>query len=193
MNLSDFQREQFVVLRREIESRQTRLFWTVVIGLLGMPTLIYLTKDADTLAWLAIPLLMIVIIVLFLAEQHAMMRCGRFIREKVEKNPDLAPGWESWLESNPEFRLMERNFVGSFVVIFFLYYFLAIGMALYRLWAVVSSDPSGHYLYWLYGAIVCYTIGALWAMLNLVHHWRFSVSTSSALPTEPPGGTAGRP
>lgn len=179
MDKSEFLKEQFLMLRREIESRQLRLFWTVVIGLLGMPTLTYLAKDADTLAWLAIPFLMLVVIVLFLAEQNAMMRCGRFIREKVEGSPDLAPGWESWLESRREYRLMERNFVGCFIVIFFLYYFLAIGMALYRLWAEVSADPSGQFRYWLYGALVAYAIGAFWAVLNLVHHWRFSVGTSA--------------
>ena len=179
MDHSEFQEKQFYFLRREIEARQTRLFWTVVIGLLGMPALTYLAKDADTLAWLAIPFLMLVIIVLFLAEQHAMMRCGRFIREQIEGAPDLAPGWECWLESRPQYRLMERNFVGCFIVIFFLYYFLAISMALYRLWAEVVHDPSGQYLYWLYGALVAYTIGALWAMLNLLHHWRSTVSTSA--------------
>ena len=183
MNQPEFIKEQFLVLRREIEARQARLFWTVVIGLLGMPTLTYLAKDADTLAWLAIPFLMLVIIVLFLAEQNAMMRCGRYIREKVEGNPELAPGWECWLESRPEYRLMERNFVGCFIVIFFFYYFLAIGMALYRLWAEVSNDPSGHYRYWLYGALVAYAIGALWGMLNLIHHWRFSVSTTTEVKT----------
>jgi hypothetical protein len=179
MNQPEFLKEQFLALRREIEARQARIFWTVVIGLLGMPTLTYLAKDADTLAWLAIPFLMLVIIILFLTEQNAMMRCGRFIREKLENHPDLEPGWESWLESRLEYRVMERNFIGCFIVIFFLYYFLAIGMALYRLWAEVLSDPSGHFRYWLYGALVAYAIGALWAILNLVHHWRFATSTSS--------------
>ena len=179
MDASEFLKEQFLVLRREIDARQTRIFWTVIIGLLGMPTLTYLARDADALAWLAIPFLVLVIIVLFLAEQNAMMRCGRFIREKIESNPDLVPGWEFWLESRQEYRRMERNFVGCFIVIFFLYYFLAMAMALYRLWGEVTNDPSGHYRYWLYGTLVAYAIGALWAILNLIHHWRFSVSTTA--------------
>lgn len=184
MDSTDFLKEQFLVLRREIEQRQSRLFWTVVIGLLGMPTITYLAKDADTLAWLAIPFLMIVIIVLFLAEQNAMMRAGRFIREKIEGQSNLGEGWECWLESRPEFRLMERNFIGCFITIFFLYYFLAVGMAIYRLWAEVSADPSGHFRYWFQGACVAYAIGALWAVINLIHHWRFTISTSASLPHE---------
>lgn len=184
MDSKDFLREQFLVLRREIEARQTRLFWTVVIGLLGMPAITYFARDAETLAWLAIPFLMIVIIVLFLAEQNAMMRAGRFIREKVEGRFDRSDGWEGWLESRAEFRLMERNFVGCFITIFFLYYFLAVGMAIYRLWGEVALDPSGHYLYWFYGACVAYAVGALWAVINLIHHWRFTISTSADLPAD---------
>lgn len=184
MEQSEFHTQQFLFLRREIEARQARLFWTIVMGLLGLPTLTYLAKDADTLAWLAIPFLMLVIIVLFIAEQHAMMRAGRFIREEIERQGNFAPGWESWLESQPEFRLMERNFLGCFICIFLLYYFLAVGMAIYRLWAEISADPSGQFLYWLYGAVVAYSIGLLWVLINLIHHWRFAVSTSADLPND---------
>lgn len=182
MDQLEFQKQQFYFLRREIEARQTRLFWTLVIGLLGLPTLTYLAKDADTMAWLVIPFFILVTNVLFIAEQHAMMRAGRFVRLEIERSGEVGPGWESWLESQPEFRLMERNFVGCFVCIFLLYYFLAVGMVIFRLVAEANLDPSGQSRYQLYGAAVAYAIGALWLIMNLVHHWRFAVSTTAKLP-----------
>ena len=169
---------QFKALRHEILARQIRIYWTVVIGLLGMPALTFFASDAHTLSMLALPFLVLVIIILFLTEQNAMMRCGRYIREHIEPKLSVDPCWEAWLESRPEYRMMEKNFVGSFIVVFFLYYFLSIATALYKLWEDVNADPSGHATYWLYGALVAYAIGAIWGVVNLFSHFRQSVSTA---------------
>jgi hypothetical protein len=55
-------------------------------------------------------------------------------------------------------------------------------MALYRLWAEAANDPSGQYLRWLYCALCAYGLGGIWALLNLIQHWRSSVSTTPRLP-----------
>jgi hypothetical protein len=182
MDNEDFLHDQFVFLRKEILAREARVFWTVIIGLLGMPALTYLALGGDMLVWLALPFLILVVIILFLAEQNAIMRAGRYIREHIEVQIGQSIGWEAWLESHAEFRLMEKNFVGSFIVIFFMYYFLAIGMALYRLWVEATADPSGQYWRWLYCAAFAYGLGGIWALSNLIQHWRSSVSTTPRLP-----------
>jgi hypothetical protein len=181
MDNKDFLHDQLVFLRNEILARQARVFWTVIIGLLGMPALTYLAVGADMLVWLALPFLVLVVIILFLSEQNAIMRAGRYIREHIEIQMGQSMGWEAWLESHAEFRLMEKNFIGSFIVIFFLYYFLSIGMALYRLSVEATADPSGQYVHWLYGAVFAYGLGGVWALSNLIQHWRSSVSTTPRL------------
>lgn len=192
MTDNDFLHSQFSFLRSEILARQARIFWTVVIGLLGMPALSYLAAGKDIMIWLALPFLNLVVIILFLTEQNGMMRVGRYIREYIERKVDTPMGWETWLESRAEFRLMEKSFAGSFIIIFFLYYFLSISMALYRLWVEASADPSGQYRLWLYGAIFAYGLGGFWALVNLIHHWRFSVSTTAQLSERKTSSTPGQ-
>jgi hypothetical protein len=192
MTKEDFLHSQFGFLRSEILARQARVFWTVVIGLLGMPALTYLAVGRDIMIWLALPFLILVVIILFLAEQNAMMRVGRYIREYIEREVDMPMGWETWLESRGQYRLMEKSFIGSFIIIFFLYYFLSISMALYRLWVEASADPSGQYILWLYGAVFAYGLGGFWALANLIHHWRSSVSTTAQMPTQRATGVLGQ-
>ncbi len=179
MDQQAFLREQFVSLRHEIEGQQRRLFWTVLIGLIGMPTLAYVTWDATTLVWMILPFLVLVFIVLFLAQQNYMMRAGRYIRERIEVQVPGTVGWESWLESRPELRVMDRHFSACFLIIFFGYYFLQVAMATHRLWIEAVGDPSGLYWYWFYSVLIAYVIATIWVLTTLAHHWKSSVSTSS--------------
>ncbi|MFQ5501857.1 MAG: hypothetical protein ACE5EQ_06095 [Phycisphaerae bacterium] len=185
MDQNEFLREQFLSLRREIQSRQARIYWTAIIGLLGVPMLTYFAADKGSLVWLILPYFVLVVILLFMAEQNAMMRAGRYIREEIEPALGKSDGWEAWLESRGELRLMEKHFFACFIIIFFLYYFFSIGLALHQLWLMADSDPSGVYRYWLYGALVCYAIGALWGISTLVHHWKSSLGTSSGAANSP--------
>jgi hypothetical protein len=54
------------------------------------------TIDALTIT---IPLLVMVVALWFLSENHGLMRCGKYIREKVEPEFTSIIGWEQWLES----------------------------------------------------------------------------------------------
>ncbi|MCB9850615.1 MAG: hypothetical protein H6817_07910 [Phycisphaerales bacterium] len=177
MKSEEFLKQQFISLRAEIEARQTRLFRIVTIGIIGMPVATYFAAGADKLLWVTLPYFALLLILSFIAEQNAMMRAGRYIREQVEKRSEFNPGWETWLESRPAYRHMESHFFAAFIIIFFLFYFLAVGMAMQQLWGQAGGDLSGQYWYWLYGAIATYAIGAIWAISTLVHHWRSSVST----------------
>lgn len=181
-----FLRDQFASIRREIEGLQSRIFWTVMIGMLGVPTMTYLTWDTDALVWIVMPLFMLVIIMLFVAEHQQMMRAGRFIREEIEPRLHETPSWEAWLESRPEFRLLDRHFFACFTVFFFAYYAVSIATSIERLWAMAQKEQSGLYWPFLFGACATYAIATIWAIVTLMHHWRSSVGTSE--PTRTGGG-----
>ena len=178
MDKQEFLKEQFVTLRQEIKATKARLFWIVLAGLFGVPVLSHLAADADALVWLLIPYLVLVLIVMFLNEQNTMMRAGQYIREQVERNIDYSPGWEAWIESRAELRLMDRHYFACFIIIFFVYYFASIGMAMHRFLGHGANDQFGQYGYLTIGAAVTYGIGGIWVLSILVHHWRSSVSTS---------------
>lgn len=177
MDNSQFLRDQFASLRREIEGLQSRLFWTVMIGMLGVPTLTYLTWDTDALVWMVMPFFMLVVIILFLAEHQQMMRAGRFIREEIEPHLPDTPSWETWLDSKPQYRLVDRHFFACFILIFFAYYGVSMATSIERFWGMAAEDESGRYWPFLYAACVCYGIATLWTISTLVHHWRTSIGT----------------
>lgn len=178
MDQNDFRTLQFTSLRREIDSLQTRGFWVVFVGLLGTPPLSHFLLNASTPVWLTLPFFLLGLIVLFLAQQHHMMRAGRYIRENIEKATVSEIGWEEWLESRPELRLFDRHSSACFMIIFFAYYFLAIGLAMHRLVIEAADDPSGIYMYGVYGAAIVYLIATIWAFGTLFHYWKSSMSTT---------------
>jgi hypothetical protein len=170
--------QQFIALRREIEGRQARLFWLVVIGLLALPFLGHALLDTNNRTWITLPLLVLVLIILFLTQQSHLMRTGRYIREFIEKNMDFSPGWETWLESRRELRLMDLHFSACFIVVFFAYYFLSVAIALHRLWMEALEDPSGTYWCDFFGAASVYTTTTIWAFVALICHWRSATGTA---------------
>jgi hypothetical protein len=186
-------RDEFMTLRDEIKATKARLFWIVVVGLFGVPLLTSLASKGDMFVWLLLPYSVLVLILMFLAEQGSMMRAGRYIRERIEATTDHELGWEAWVESLPRFRYLDRQYVACFMIVFFMYYFVTIGVAFKLILAQEVNDMTGstYYWYWFYGAGVTYAIGAIWAFLTLTHHWRSTVSTT---PDKAEGGNrpAGR-
>lgn len=178
MEMNQSLRDQYLSIRREIEGLQARMYWTVIIGIAGVPTINYLTWDVDETIWMVQPFFMLVLIVLFLAEHHQMMRAGRFMREKIEPLLEGTPSWEAWLESKPQYRLLDRHFFACFTLIFFLYYAVSMGTALERLWNRAAGEDSGMYYTFLYSAAIVYFIATVWVILTMVQHWRSSVGTS---------------
>jgi hypothetical protein len=178
MDSATFLREQFITLRKEIHAINSRLFWIVTIGLFGIPLLAYFALSVNQPVMPLVPYSALVLIVLFLAEQTKMMRAGRFVRQHIEKQLESTPGWEGWLESSAELRLMEKHFSACFLVVFFMFYFATIGLAVEALLHQALEELSGQYWIWLYGMSATYLIGAIWVISILVHHWRFSVGTS---------------
>ncbi len=173
-------RDEFITLREEIKATKARLFWIVMAGLFGVPALAYIASQGDMFVWLLLPFSVLVLILVFLSEQSSMMRAGRYIRERIECEKEMSLGWEAWVESLPQFRYMDRHYVACFVIVFFTYYFMTIGVAIRIILAKEATDMTGgnFYWYWFYGAIAAYAIGAIWAVFTLAHHWKATVSTS---------------
>jgi hypothetical protein len=181
MCANDVMKEEFQTLRAEIMATKARLFWIVGMGLLGVPLLAYLAaQEGHFFVSLLLPYSVLVAIELFLAEQHTMMRAGRYIRERIEAGAG-SPGWETWVESRPQFRLVDRHFVACFIIAFFLFYFLTIGQAVDQILGREAKDLSGTgvYWYWLFGALLTYAIGGIWVASSLMQHWRSTISTST--------------
>jgi hypothetical protein len=172
-------RDEFMSLREEIKATKARLFWILVVGLVGVPILTYLASRAEFYVWLLLPYSVLLLIIVFLAEQSSMMRAGRYIRECIEKTGDDGPRWEGWIESRHQFRLVDRHYVACFLIVFFLYYFMTVGVVANLILNKEATDMSGGrtYWYWFYGALATYAIGAVWAIATLFSHWRATVST----------------
>lgn len=172
------QRDEFMTLREEIRATRARLFRVLMVGLIGVPLLTYVATQAEFYVWLLLPYSVLLLIVVFLAEQSSMMRAGRYIREHIEGQKD-GPRWETWIESRPQFRLVDRHYVACFLIVFFLYYFMTVGLVIKMILDKERTDMSGSqlYWYWFYGALFTYAVGAIWAIATLLTHWRATVST----------------
>ncbi len=178
MEKLDLVREQYRALRTEVDLIKGRLFITVCLGLVIVPVLTYLAELPDTrFVGPLLPFVILVLTMLFLAEEQALMRCGRYIRERLEPLIEAGAGWEAWLESQPELRAMDKCLFGAFVITFFVFYFMSVGMAIEALWTSDTGGMSGEYKA-VAGSVV-YGIGAVWMIITLLHHWRSCTATSS--------------
>lgn len=180
MNMTANLRDEFKSLRGEIKATKARLFWVLMVGLIGVPLLAYLATRAEFYVWLLLPYSVLLLIVVFLAEQSSMMRAGRYIRERIETAAEDGPRWEGWIESRPQFRLVDRHYVACYLIVLFLYYFMTVGIVINMILKKEATDMTGGetYWYWFYGALVTYAIGAIWAIATLLSHWKSTVSTS---------------
>jgi len=176
MSAPEYVMEQYQALRREIDNRQARGFWTIVIGLIGGPLLMYFGLGGGGLLLTLLPFFVVVVMVMFLTEQNAMMRAGRYIREELEPQMNPTGGWEKWLESKGEFRLVERHSFACFLLIYLLFYFVSIGVAMNKTMEYDVLNAGNAYLQ--YGLMGSYLISTIWIAYVIVHFWKSSVSTA---------------
>ncbi len=178
MSAPEYVIEQYQALRREIDNRQSRGFWTIVIGLIGGPLLMYFGLGGGGLLLTLLPFFVVVVMVTFLTEQNAMMRAGRYIREELEPKMGADGGWEKWLESKVEYRLVERHSFACFLLIYLLFYFVSIGVAMNKTLEFNEMNASNAYLQ--YGLMGSYLISTIWIAYVIVHFWKSSVSTANS-------------
>jgi len=134
MTKDDFLKMQYEALRQEILSTQRRNLQTLGFGALSIPAASYLAEVHKIPALsLTLPLLILGIALLYLADNHGIMRCGEYIKEYVEK--DLVSedflGWETWLDKGQEHgtRSTERYTSWCFYLLFLLYFATAVYIA----------------------------------------------------------------
>jgi hypothetical protein len=121
----EFLKLEYQTLREEIRESKSRAFQIVGISLVAVPTAHFLadTYEIDTLV-LMLPLLVIVAGLLYLSENHAIMRCGRYIKIHIEPHAPGVTGWERWLSTDDDFekRTVDRYLTYCFYVIFLVYF-----------------------------------------------------------------------
>ena len=139
MTRADFVEHEYLTLRDEIKDSKERLFRLAGLALIGPPS-VYAFVEAQglsSLAIMALPLLVCALVLLYVAESHAIMRCGRYIKTRIEgqqdANGELLEGWETWLEKHAkgerDRRIVDKCIAYFFYTIFFLYYCAAAVLA----------------------------------------------------------------
>lgn len=125
---------EFGTLRTEIENSVDRRFKVMTAGAAVVPVVQYFGNKYDLgFVSLGLPLLVLIISLLFIAENNAIMRAGRYIREVIE--PRLfqgGAGWETWLERPHNFdaRIVDKMVIIGFYLIEALYYVVGVTVGL---------------------------------------------------------------
>jgi hypothetical protein len=142
-----FQELQFLTLRKEIEDSLNRSFQIMVGGATLVPILVgILGHYTATPILLTLPMMVVVIALLYLNQWNSIMRCGRYIRTRLEPEILGEEGWEAWLESHPDThmgavhnRLVDTYLVYAFYLLTAAYYFACSFIAIS--YAHRSYDP----------------------------------------------------
>lgn len=148
---------EYATLRAEIEHSVERRFRIVTAGAAVIPVVQFVGNRYDIgFVSLGLPLLVLIIALLFTAENNGIMRAGRYIREVIEPRlyPDGA-GWERWLECQEDFdaRLVDKMVVIGFYLIESLYYVIGVVIGL----QFASQTGLGPNVLW--------TLGVTYALL----------------------------
>ena len=133
MNNKKFLERQYKTLRKEIEFSRDRMYKTIIAGASFVPAAQYLSQIYElTVLTLLLPLLVMILVLLYISNLHALLRCGTFIRLHIEKTfPDVM-GWEEWLESSvliDDRRNVDKLINYSFYLLSALYYIVSVRLA----------------------------------------------------------------
>lgn len=145
---------QFITLRKEIEVSKKNMFNLVVGGAAVIPTAHSLASTYSIGALtLALPLVVAVLVLLFLVENHSMMRAGTYILEQIEPNIENVTGWETWLNAAKDGgnRTVDKLLVAAFAILTASYFIATVVLAVRH--ASTEFGEHGQYL-----AGVAYTI-----------------------------------
>jgi hypothetical protein len=173
LDKQEFLKQQYLTLREEVKETKARIFKTLGFGLVVVPAAHFLAQSyhIDTVI-LSIPILVIVVALVYLSENNALMRCGRYIRLHIESQIEGVLGWETWLETPGLFetRDVDKYLSYRFYLLFFVYFvgsvFLAARFAIQQYGQIAASLLLG-----LYVAI------GIWFVIYLIKHILVSTST----------------
>jgi hypothetical protein len=136
MDPEEFTKLEYSTLREEIRDTKDRIFKLGAVALIGLPTASAAAEvlKIDILV-LALPGFIVATIFLYLSESSALMRCGTYIKHRIE--PDGC--WEHWLadttKDNENRRRVDKMAFWFFVTVFLLYYLAAAYLAILRAWS----------------------------------------------------------
>src|SRR5216684_8151501 len=173
MNSADFLREQFITLRDEIKESKARIYRTMGFGIVVVPAANFLAQTYRIeVLLLSVPLLVIVVALMYLSENHALMRCGRYIRLQIEPRFHDVLGWEKWLEIPDSFqpRSVDKYVGHSFYILFFVYF-------------AGSVFVADHYMRTEYGMLPAavllglYIAVGVWFLIYLFQNIKISTAT----------------
>ena len=173
---SDLRQSYFQSLREEIKATKARIFFIIMTGILGAPVLTYFAMSEQThLLLLLAPFLVMVLLVLYYAEQNMVMRAGRYIRENLEHSDR---DWEHWL-SSVNVGGAERQLVAMFTVVAIIFYVILLTLAVDELMNLQGTHGEWFRYYFLkHGVMIMYAIGTVWVFFTLARFWHSAVSTS---------------
>ncbi|MEM8782807.1 MAG: hypothetical protein AAGE65_08100 [Planctomycetota bacterium] len=172
----DLRRDYFLTLRDEIRATKARIFIILMLGVVGAPLLALcsLMTDAQLLVMMA-PMAVLLLLVLYLAEQNVLMRAGRYIRDHVE---GLDADWERWV-GKQNFRSAERQLFAMFVIIGLAFYVILLVPAVQLVLAIDTQGVQDYETRFLkYGISVLYVTSTVWALITIIRFWHGAVSTS---------------
>jgi hypothetical protein len=137
MDRAEFVKQEYIALREEIKLSKDRIFRIAGLGLVGLPSAYFFAEKYQlTVLKLTLPLLICTLVLLYLAESHAVMRCGRYIKQIIEpecSKPDACRGWEHWLEEKDihghDRRLVDKYMAVFFYLLFIIYYLASVALA----------------------------------------------------------------
>lgn len=182
MRRSEFLAQEYGSLREEVRETKARLFKLAGFGIVGLPSAYSVAKiyEVDVLV-LSLPILICTLVLLFLSESRALMRCGKYIRtvleqEVVGEDGQTVGGWECWLEEHPQHepdrRLVDKLLAVFFYLLFLFYYVAAV-------WLAVQLARESYGVVGLAVALGSYIgVGILFVAV-LIYSFRYSVSTES--------------
>ena len=139
---------EYMTLRKEIETSKANMFKLVVGGAAVIPAAQSLGSAYQIGAiTLALPLIVVVLVLLFLAENHSMMRAGTYILHEIEPKMDGGGGWETWLNSTKGKsgkRTVDKLLIFAFSVLASSYFIASVVLATRH--ALQEFGQQGQYL-----------------------------------------------
>lgn len=156
---------EFQTLREEIKETKSRMFLIMNFSLTVVPTATLVAdKYQISFLYIAMPFIVMAVSMLYLSENQAMMRCGRYIKKHIEPEIGEVMGWEQWLSiEHPDDRRRSDRFLSYFFVsIFFVYYVASSSITVLHF--IFNSPPP-----------VFLSLGVLYTALGLLYlrfFWR---------------------
>lgn len=172
--------EYFRTLRQEIKETKSRIFIILMAGLIGVPLLVFVAPMANIYLHILAPMVVLVLLVLYLAEQTELMRAAKYIRDNVEE----ADGdWEHWVVAKG-YRSAEKQLFAMFVIVCLIFFLITVNLLIDYLMQQPNirieqqldlQNFQGRF--WSYGLPIMYGIGFLWVLFTLMRFWRSAVLT----------------